>query len=128
MMIFSVLTEDKNFIEKDGGIYAYDKNGKEYEITPSMVNRYWDKYGGRWKPIAWGLGGMAGGTALSFPAAVGTYMTMRDGFNADPSTRRLGMAAVQGALIGGGAGLGISHGMKNVYNDIAKKRLAGEFK
>ena len=128
MMIFSVLTEDRNFIEKDGGIYAYDKTGKEYEITPSMVNRYWDKYGGRWKPVAWGLGGIAGGAALSIPAAMGTYMTMRDGFDASPRASRIGMGAVQGALIGGGAGLGLSHGMKNVYNDIVKKRLAGEFK
>jgi len=128
MMVFSVLTEGRNFIEKDGGIYAYDKNGKEYEITPSMVNRYWNKYGGRWKPVAWGLGGIAGGAALSIPAAMGTYTTMRGGFDASPSTSRLGMAAVQGGLIGGGAGLGLSHGMNNVYNDIVKKRLAGEFK
>lgn len=128
MTFNDVLIEDQQYIERDGGIYAYDKNGKEYEISPSMVNRYWDKYGGRWKPVAWGLGGMAGGTLLSIPTALGTYVGMRHGFDADPATSRIGMAGVQGALIGGGAGLGLSHGMKNVYNDIVRKRLAGEFK
>ncbi len=128
MLYFSdVLTEDRNFIERNGAIYGYDRNGKEYEITPEMINRYFDKYGGRWKPFAWGMGSALAGGLASVPVGLGTGMTM-NALGASPTASSIGMSAVQGGLVGGSAGLGLVHGIRNVYDDIARKRLSGEFK
>ncbi len=128
MMTFvSVLTEEQHYIERDGAAFAYDKNGKEYEITPSMMNRYFDKYGGRWKIPAWMLGGGLIGGALALPASIGTREILKSA-GASPGVGYVTSAIPRAALLGGGLALGFNHGLSTVYNDIAKKRLSGEFK
>ena len=73
------------------------------------------------------LGGGLAGTALGIPASIGTYEVARAG-GLSPDASYILSAAPRGAMLGGGLALGLNHGLKNLYNDIAQKRLSGEFK
>ena len=119
MLTFTIdiLTEDKNYIERNGSAFGIDKNGKEYEITPQVVNQYYNKYGGKWKPLAWMAAGALGGGAIGLPISIATGGT---------STPVVRYGAYYPFTIGG-MYLGLSHAQKNLYNDIVAKRKAGEF-
>ena len=122
-----ILTEERNFLERDGKFYAYDKNGKEYEITSDMLERYWEKYGGRWKPLAYMAGGGLVGTSMALPVGLGMReMAYRNGMSGLPAS--IGTGAAMGGFIGTGIGHGARLALNDAFNDIAKKRLSGEFK
>ena len=111
-----IFTEDQNYIERNGSVFGIDKNGKEYEITPQVVDQYYKKYGGRWKPIAWMAAGALGGGAIGLPISIATQ----------PSTAVVKYGAYYPFTMGG-MYLGLRHASKNLYNDIVAKRKAGEF-
>lgn len=118
MLVFitDILTEDKNYIERNGSAFGVDKNGKEYEITPQVVDQYYNKYGGKWKPLAWMAAGALGGGAIGLPISIATQ----------PSTAIMKYGVYYPFSIGG-MYLGLNHAQKNLYNDIVAKRKAGEF-
>lgn len=113
--------EDRLWVDKNGVPYGTDAKGKEFEITPSIIQKYYNTYGGQWIAPAKTFGGAALGGVLSVPVAAGIYNTFPHGFGND-----LARGASMGGLIGTGAGLGLRHEMNRVYNDIIRKRQAGE--
>ena len=120
-----VLEEDRYYIMKDNIPYGIDKNGKEYEITPSMVNDYYNKYGGRWKMKAkMAAGHLLGGALIGVPMMVGNDIITRP-LGSTASNVASGIGMVTGTLYG--RMKGIEHENNRIYNDIVRKRQTGEF-
>ncbi len=125
MMSFSelcipIFEEDRYYIMKNGIPYGIDKNNQEYEITPGMVNEYYNKNGGRWRPKAKMIGGhLVGGALLGIPMMVGTDTIIRP-FSDSGGQVAAGLALGFSSLYGRMQGL--KHEQNRVYNDIAKQR------
>ena len=117
----------KKYIERDDSIYGVDKNGKEYKITPSMVEAYKKKYGKENTVplhVAGGLGlGVLGG--LISTLKLSSWEHALDG-NDDLYRLEKIAAPFQAASLAGGAYFGREMAKHKMYNDIVGKRLKGE--
>ena len=127
MMIFneSLFWEDPLYVNKNGGIYATDSKGREFEINPDLVNKYYDKKGGRFKAAGNAIGGALLGTAAGMPLSLAAGDMIRSS-GADPSGVQAVALPIQLGMTFGGGVIGLRRGVNNTFNDIVRARRAGE--
>ena len=126
MNFSDMLTEEQHYIERNGAVFAYDKNGKEYEITPGMIHSYHEKFGGRWKPHVYSIATGAASILPAIMARAGTRDLLRSN-EIDPHSLPAGLlpgAAGIGVMLGG-MKIGDNIASHQIYNDIVDKKRRG---
>ena len=128
MMIFteSLFWDDPLYVKKDGGIYATDARGREFEITPELIEKYHEKRGGRLNTAGNALGGAALGTVAGMPFSLAVSDSIYNPKDPTSGPRAQSVALpVQRAMTIGGGIIGAHRGNVNMYNDIVRARRAG---
>lgn len=127
MLSFCLLREATNYIEKNGTVYGTDGLGNEFEITPGMINAYHEKFGGRWKPYVYSLGGGAISFLPALMAKAGTRDLLRSN-DIDPHTLPAGLlpGLAGGGVLLGGMKLGGDLANHQIYSDIVDKKRKGQ--
>jgi len=116
MLTFSkILTEEKLYYERNGKLYGKDSSGKEFEITPKLAKKYYDKYGGAEKLLATSING-------GFLTGLGACAAGTIAYGHDPDLTIPAMAGT-GLLGSTGILLLARNQIENDRNDIVRKRM-----
>ena len=117
----------KKYVEREDSIYGVDKNGKEYKITPSLIEAYKKKYG-KENTVPWHIAGGIGVGALGAIGSTAKLSMWAHGLDRidDPYELEKIAAPFQAASLVGGAYFGSKMAKHKMYNDIVDKRLKGE--